>query len=83
MVPVKSCLHDRSMATVITRWLSAWLGCVGLWTVALAGRLWIGPVFWVRFVWKTGLIGAAALLLGLGGVSVVYGVRRIAERDAR
>ena len=76
----KSFNHHYDVTRIVRGFLWGWMFCFGLWTVALAGRLEMGVVLWVRFLWIAGLTLALGLLIGLFVLSLVYGIRSLRYR---
>lgn len=76
----KSCSHQYDTTRIVPGFLWGWMACFGLWTVALAGRLAMGVVLWVRFLWIAGLTLALGLLIVLFAISLVYGIRSLRYR---
>ena len=80
MVFQKSCHSYHNVTKIVRNLWEGWIFCWGLWTVALAGRIWWGPVVWVRFMWIVGLGLAVGFLVILLVISLAYGVRLISYR---
>lgn len=80
MFPSNSCHPHHDIVTTVRAFLIMWMICMSVWTLAFVGRIWVGPVFWIRTLWILGLVLAAGLLVGIFGVSLVYGFRLVRYR---
>ena len=77
MFPSNSCHPHHDIVTTVRAFLIMWMICMSVWTLAFVGRIWVGPVFWIRTLWILGLALALSLGLVLFSISLVYGIHLV------